>query len=80
MENNVLLGATDSVGTYDGSGVFNPNTPNADADPGYIPTESNDGANDTTGGGDTTTTSSNSGILLYAGLALAAYFFFFKKK
>jgi hypothetical protein len=78
MENNVLLGATDSVGTYDGSGVFNPNTPNADADPGYIPTESNDGTNDTTG--DTTTTSSNSGILLYAGLALAAYFFFFKKK
>lgn len=79
MENNVLLGATDSVGTYDGSGVFNPNTPNADADPGYIPTESNDGASDTNGG-DTTTTSSNSGILLYAGLALAAYFFFFKKK
>ena len=79
MENNVLLGATDSVGTYDGSGVFNPNTPNADADPGYIQTESNDGANDTTG--DTTTTAnSNSGILLYAGLALAAYFFFFKKK
>ena len=77
MENNVLLGATDSA-QYDGSGVFNPNTPNVDADPGYIPTESNDGANDTTG--DTTTTSSNSGILLYAGLALAAYFFFFKKK
>jgi hypothetical protein len=77
MENNVLLGATETA-QYDGSGVFNPNTPNADADPGYIPTESNDGANDTTG--DTTTTSSNSGILLYAGLALAAYFFFFKKK
>ena len=78
MENNVLLGATETA-QYDGSGVFNPNTPNADADPGYIPTESNDGANDTNGGG-TTTTSSNSGILLYAGLALAAYFFFFKKK
>ena len=78
MENNVLLGATETA-QYDGSGVFNPNTPNADADPGYIPTESNDGANDTTG--DTTTTAnSNSGILLYAGLALAAYFFFFKKK
>lgn len=80
MENNVLLGATETA-QYDGSGVFNPNTPNADADPGYIPTESNDGANDTTGGGGTTTTAnSNSGILLYAGLALAAYFFFFKKK
>ena len=77
MENNVLLGATETA-QYDGSSVFNPNTPNADADPGYIPTESNDGANDTTG--DTTSTSSNSGILLYAGLALAAYFFFFKKK
>lgn len=78
MENNVLLGATETA-QYDGSGVFNPNTPNADADPGYIPTESNDGASDTTG--DTTTTAnSNSGILLYAGLALAAYFFFFKKK
>jgi hypothetical protein len=77
MENNVLLGATETA-QYDGSGVFNPNTPNADADPSYVPTESNDGTNDTTG--DTTTTSSNSGILLYAGLALAAYFFFFKKK
>jgi hypothetical protein len=77
MENNVLLGATETA-QYDGSGVFNPNTPNADADPSYVPTESNDGASDTTG--DTTTTSSNSGILLYAGLALAAYFFFFKKK
>ena len=79
MENNVLLGATETA-QYDGSGVFNPNTPNADADPTYIPTESNDGANDTNGGDTTTTTSSNSGILLYAGLALAAYFFFFKKK
>ena len=78
MENNVLLGATDSVATYDGSGVFNPNTPNADADPNYVPAESNDGANDTTG--DLTSSSKNSGILLYAGIALVAYFFFFKKK
>lgn len=77
MENNVLLGATETA-QYDGSGVFNPNTPNADADPNYVPAESNDGANDTTDGG--ATTSSNTGILLYGALALAAYFFFFKKK
>lgn len=79
MENNVLLGATETA-QYDGSGVFNPNTPNADADPNYVPAESNDGTNDTTGGDTTTTSGSNTGILLYGALALAAYFFFFKKK
>lgn len=78
MENNVLLGATETA-QYDGSGVFNPNTPNADADPNYVPAESNDGTNDTTTSGGTTT-SSNTGILLYGALALAAYLFFFKKK
>lgn len=78
MENNVLLGATETA-QYDGSGVFNPNTPNADADPNYVPAESNDGTNDTTTGGGATT-SSNTGILLYGALALAAYFLFFKKK
>lgn len=78
MENNVLLGATDSVVTYDGSGVFNPNTPTSDSAPASsslpTPTESD------TAEPKPTETSSNSGILLYAGLALAAYFLFFKKK
>jgi hypothetical protein len=78
MENNVLLGATDSVVTYDGSGVFNPNTPTSDSAPASsslpTPTESD------TAETKPTETSSKSGILLYAGLALAAYFFFFKKK
>jgi len=78
MENNTLLGATDSVVTYDGSGVFNPNTPTSDSAPASsslpTPTESD------TAESKPTETSSNSGILLYAGLALAAYFFFFKGK
>ena len=77
MENNVLLGATDSVVTYDGSGVFNPNTPTSDSAPASSslpePTETDSSEQKPT-------TGSNSGILLYAGLALAAYFFFFKKK
>ena len=41
MANDTLLGQTESSNQYDGSGVFNPTTPNADADPGYIPMESN---------------------------------------
>ena len=75
MANDTLLGQTESSNQYDGSGVFNPNTPNADADPGYIPMESNtdnDGSDDSE--------SSTSPMLMYAGAALLLYFFFFKKK
>ena len=77
MENNVLLGATDSVVTYDGSGVFNPNTPTSDSAPASsslpepVETDSSE---------EKPTESNNTGLLLYAGIALAAYFFFFKKK
>lgn len=78
MENNVLLGATDTSTQYDGSGVFNPNTPTSDSAPASsslpepVETDSSEEKPATTGG--------NSGILLYAGIALAAYFLFFKKK
>ena len=79
MENNTLLGATgDPVVSYDGSGVFNPNTPTSDSAPASSslpePTESD------TAEPKPAETSNNSGILLYAGIALVAYFFFFKKK
>jgi hypothetical protein len=75
MENNTLLGQTTSTGQYDGSGVFNPNTPNADADPNYVPAETNDSTNDAT-----ENTESKNNLLMYAGAALLLYFFVFKKK
>ena len=81
--NNTLLGATDSVQQYDGSGVFNPNTPTSDVDPNYnpapTPTETKDEVfvEELEKPEDT---SSNSGLLLYAGAALLLYFFVFKNK
>lgn len=75
MANDTLLGQTESSNQYDGSGVFNPNTPNADADPGYIPTETDSDSSD-----DNSSESSTSPMLMYAGAALLLYFFFFKKK
>jgi hypothetical protein len=78
MENNTLLGATDSVQQYDGSGVFNPNTPTSDVDPNYNPApEATETEEASEKPGDT---SSNSGLLLYAGAALLLYFFVFKNK
>lgn len=77
MANDTLLGQTDVSQQYDGSGVFNPNTPNADADPGYIPMESN---TDSDTSDDNSSESSTSPMLIYAGAALLLYFFFFKKK
>jgi hypothetical protein len=76
MANDTLLGQTDSVSQYDGSGVFNPNTPNADFDPNYIPTESNTESESE----DSSSKSSTSPLLMYAGAALLLYFFVFKKK
>ena len=75
MANDTLLGQTESTNQYDGSGVFNPNTPNADADPSYIPTETDSDSSD-----DNSSESSTSPMLMYAGAALLLYFFFFKKK
>ena len=77
MENNVLLGGIDTSTQYDGSGVFNPNTPTSDSAPASSslpePVETDQSEQKPT-------ESNNTGILLYAGIALAAYFFFFKKK
>jgi hypothetical protein len=76
--NDTLLGATDSVQQYDGSGVFNPNTPTSDVDTSSSrapeATETEDSSEKPED------TSSNSGLLLYAGAALLLYYFFFKKK
>ena len=75
--NNTLLGATDSVVTYDNSGVFSNTTPTSDVDPSYNPAPE---ATETEEASENPETSSNSGILLYAGAALLLYFFVFKKK
>lgn len=74
MENNVLLGATESA-SYDGSGVYVPYSgeaaPASSSLPEPVETDSSE---------EKPTESNNTGLLLYAGIALAAYFFFFKKK
>ena len=75
MENNVLLGATESA-SYDGSGVYVPYSgeaaPASSSLPEPVETDSSEEK--------PATTSNNNGLLLYAGIALAAYYFFFKKK
>lgn len=85
MENKVLIGATEVVAQYDGSGVFNP-TGGAPETASEVPAESRipetDGSGDGNGEGDGSgdTSTNNSALLMYGGLALIAYFFFFKKK
>lgn len=76
MENNTLLGATDSVVTYDGSGVFSSTTPTGDID------TSSSTAPDATETEDSSEkpAENTSGLLMYAGAALLLYYFFFKKK
>jgi hypothetical protein len=77
MENNTLLGATDSTQQYDGSGVFNPNSPTGDVDTSSssAPTPSETEADSSEKPAENT-----SGLLMYAGAALLLYYFFFKKK
>ncbi len=78
MENNTLLGATgDSTQQYDGSGVFNPNTPTSDVDTSssYAPTPSENAPDSSE-----KPTESKNNLLMYAGAALLLYFFVFKKK
>jgi ABC-type Na+ efflux pump permease subunit len=77
MANDTLLGQTESTDQYDGSGVFNTSAPTQDADPSYIPMESN---TDSDSSDDNSSESSTSPMLMYAGAALLLYFFFFKKK
>jgi hypothetical protein len=77
MENNTLLGATgDSTQQYDGSGVFNPNTPTSDVD-----TSSNTlpDASETEDSSEKPV-DNTSNLLMYGGAALLLYYFFFKKK
>jgi hypothetical protein len=77
MENNTLLGATgDSTQQYDGSGVFNPNTPGADNDPNYVPAETDSSSQDSS----EKPVDNTSNLLMYGGAALLLYYFFFKKK
>ena len=82
MENNVLLGATDSVVQYDGSGVFNPTYGDEKpADQVYEkPAETDILVNPDESKKPEENSSNTTGLLLYGALALAAYFFFFKKK
>lgn len=77
MENNTLLGATaDSTQQYDGSGVFNPNTPTSDVD------TSSSTAPDAKETEDSSEkpVDNTSTLLMYGGAALLLYYFFFKKK
>jgi hypothetical protein len=86
MNNNVLIGATEVVSQYDGSGIFNPTgtapeTASEVESASYVPESA--GVVDQSVKPDESvdnTTGSNNGILLYGALALAAYFFLFKKK
>jgi LPXTG-motif cell wall-anchored protein len=84
MENNTLLGATEVVTSYDGSGIFNP-TPGAPETAKEVATESiftpketkdepEESVNENTGNSNTST------LLMYGGAALLLYYFFFKKK
>ena len=84
MENRVLIGATEVVAQYDGSGVFNPST-GAPETAKEVPAESRlpESTEDNSGNssdGSSESTDNNSALLMYGGLALLAYFFFFKKK
>ena len=74
MENNVLLGATESA-SYDGSGVYVPYSGEAAPASSSLPEPT-----ETDSSEQKPTESNNTGLLLYAGIALAAYFLFFKKK
>jgi hypothetical protein len=86
MNNKVLIGATEVVSQYDGSGIFNPTsgapeTASEVESASYVPESA--GVVDESVKPDESvvnTSGSNNGILLYGALALAAYFFFFKKK
>jgi hypothetical protein len=73
MENNTLLGATtDSVVTYDGSGVFNENTPTSD----ISPVDTDDSSQDSS----EKPVDNTSNLLMYGGAALLLYYFFLRKK
>jgi hypothetical protein len=83
MANDTLLGQTDSVVTYDGSGVFKPTYGDEKpADTSYDRPEESEilvEPDESRKPEENTDTSTNT-LLLYGGAALLLYYFFFKKK
>jgi hypothetical protein len=81
--NDTLLGSTEVVASYDGSGIFNP-TPGAPETAKEVVSESSNdsgsgndsGSDDNSGSGSDNTST----LLMYGGAALLLYYFFFKKK
>ncbi len=83
MANDTLLGQTDSVVTYDGSGVFKPTYGDEKPeDTSYDRPEESEiliEPDESKKPEENTDTSTNT-LLLYGGAALLLYYFFFKKK
>jgi hypothetical protein len=83
MANDTLLGQTDSVVTYDGSGVFKPTYGDEKPeDTSYDRPEESEilvEPDESRKPEENTDTSTNT-LLLYGGAALLLYYFFFKKK
>lgn len=84
--NDTLLGATEVVASYDGSGVVNP-TPGAPetakevvSESVMIPKETKDDVFVEEFKKPEETTDNTSTLLMYGGAALLLYYFFFKKK
>jgi hypothetical protein len=87
MANDTLLGQTDSVVTYDGSGVFKPtygdekpeDTSYDRPEESEILIEPDESKKPDESVDENTDTSTNT-LLMYGGAALLLYYFFFKKK
>ena len=83
MANDTLLGQTDSVVTYDGSGVFKPTYGDEKPqDTSYDRPEESEilvEPDESRKPEENTDTSTNT-LLMYGGAALLLYYFFFKKK
>ena len=83
MAKDTLLGQTDSVVTYDGSGVFKPTYGDEKpADTSYDRPEESEilvEPDESRKPEENTDTSTNT-LLMYGGAALLLYYFFFKKK
>lgn len=84
--NNTLLGATEVVATYDGSGVFNP-TPGAPetakevvSESVVIPKETKDEIFVEESRKPEESSDNTSMLLMYGGAALLLYYFFLRKK
>ena len=83
MENDILMGATETVATYDGSGIFNPTGTAPETSKVVTSSSTSPDVSETLPASpkpEDTTSSPKTGILLYAGIALAAYYLFFLRK